>query len=349
MMLESLPGRLWRRGRHAAPQPDLSGPDLPLISVVIPAYNAEATIGAAISGVLTQQYPNVEIVVVDDGSSDRTAAVAASYGDRVQVIRQDNAGTAAARNAGIGAARGEFIAPCDADDVLLPGYLSTAFRTWRQAGGGRRFVSSNARLLTTTGIVHGKTLMIRPFPASSRQRNAILRENFVAGFILCPTAMLRELGGFDREATVEDWDLWLRAIMTGWEVVPQPESHALYRWTPGSKSTKMDEVYEGEKAVLRRALSRFGADLTPGQRAYLGHRVDAPPPRALVHEGDLALRSGHRRRSHQSYRRAMALLPGNRRVQAKAILSATPVTAPLLLWLLREQDRRTGRDPSLNR
>src|SRR6185437_6955744 len=87
----------------------------PLVSVIIPAYNDAAFIGAAIESVLAQGYPSVEIVVIDDGSKDATVQTAAAFGDPVRVIEQSNAGAAVARTRGMEAARGELIAFLDAD------------------------------------------------------------------------------------------------------------------------------------------------------------------------------------------------------------------------------------------
>ena len=94
------------------------------VSVVIPAYNAQRYIGRAIDSVLGQTHPAQEIIVVDDGSTDGTCSVVEGYGDRVRLIRQDNAGAGAARNAGITTGQGEWIAFLDADDEWLPEKLA---------------------------------------------------------------------------------------------------------------------------------------------------------------------------------------------------------------------------------
>ncbi len=92
----------------------------PRFSVIIPAYNAAATLACALDSVLAQIWPAHEIIVVDDGSSDVTAAVVAAYGDKVRYLYQHNAGVSAARNAGAQAASGDWLAFLDADDWYYP-------------------------------------------------------------------------------------------------------------------------------------------------------------------------------------------------------------------------------------
>ncbi len=93
------------------------------VAVVIPAYNAEPFVGRAIDSVLAQSCPADEIIVVDDGSRDNTAAVVKRYGGKVHYIQQENAGVSAARNCGIRAAHSQWVAFLDADDVWLPDKL----------------------------------------------------------------------------------------------------------------------------------------------------------------------------------------------------------------------------------
>jgi glycosyltransferase involved in cell wall biosynthesis len=94
---------------------------LPLVSAIIPTYNRAHTIGEAVDSILAQTYPNIEVIVVDDGSKDNTLEhLRTTYGDRIRVFSQANAGPAAARNRGIAEARGELIAFLDSDDIWLP-------------------------------------------------------------------------------------------------------------------------------------------------------------------------------------------------------------------------------------
>ena len=98
--------------------------DKPLVSVIIPAYNCADYIVESIESALAQDYPNKEIIVVDDGSTDDTVATLSAFDGKITVIRQENAGSAVARNTGIKASSGEFIAFLDSDDLWFPGKLS---------------------------------------------------------------------------------------------------------------------------------------------------------------------------------------------------------------------------------
>jgi glycosyltransferase involved in cell wall biosynthesis len=96
---------------------------LPLVSVIVPAFNAATTLAEALGSALAQTYKNIEILVVDDGSTDATAAIAREFAaadGRVSLVRRSNGGIAAARNSGIAVSKGAYIAPLDADDLWHP-------------------------------------------------------------------------------------------------------------------------------------------------------------------------------------------------------------------------------------
>ena len=111
-----------------------------LVSVIIPAYNAQGTLDATLTSVRSQSHRNLEIVVVDDGSSDATFSVAQRHADadpRVRVIRQKNLGVAAARNAGLAVTIGRYVAPIDADDLWAPRKIERQLDAVRQTGRGK--------------------------------------------------------------------------------------------------------------------------------------------------------------------------------------------------------------------
>ncbi|MCA0436900.1 MAG: glycosyltransferase family 2 protein [Austwickia sp.] len=264
----------------------------PLVSVIMPAYNAQETIGAAITGVLTQDYPRVELIVVDDGSTDRTQEICAAYGDLIRYRRVTNGGTASARNAGLLEATGDFLALCDSDDVLLPPYVATSLRAYQEAGGGRKLVMNDAVLLTAAGIGHGRRMVGRRFNQRADQRLGMLQKNMVSIFTFFPRRLLEEVGVFDAHLRYrEDWELWLRAVLSGWQIVYQPQAHALYRWSPSAKSTH-PAGYDVETEILRGVLDRHGPQLSAAERAFLERRLQTKAPRLLDLEGQQALRSG---------------------------------------------------------
>lgn len=320
----------------------------PLVSVIVPAYNAEATIGAAITGVLTQTYPSVELVIVDDGSTDRTASICESYGPAVRLFRQENAGTAEARNRAVTEARGEFIALCDADDVLLPPYLDAAMQVWQSAGEERTLVACDAYLLTDGGIAHGRRALNPAVPPRKTQRLAILQHNFVPIYTLMPRQLLEEVGGW-RDFHVEDWDLWIRAIHAGWGVLAQPVPHALYRWVADSKAADTDAMFATEDALLRDFARESAGTLTEEEDAYLRRRLATRSPRRTVHEADAALRAGNTREAARLNQEAAALSLNRRRLLIKAASLRVPGVAWAWRRRLRDIDTAMRRDTDVQR
>ena len=187
------------------------------VSVTIPVYNGGRTIAAALQSVFEQTYPNFEVIVVDDGSTDDTAAQVAKWSGRVRYEHQPNAGPASARNEALRYARGRYVAFLDADDVWLPRKLE------RQVAYFARFPE--------TGLLHTASLVSRaPTHAALAALDApqdddaggpprrVFGDLFHGRFdintltVMVPREVLLACGGFDerRELHVEDWDLWLR-------------------------------------------------------------------------------------------------------------------------------------------
>jgi glycosyltransferase involved in cell wall biosynthesis len=120
--------------RGSSPESGIAPPaaSLPRVSVVIPTYNCAAYLADALDSVLAQSYPNIEIIVVDDGSTDDTEAVLRRYRDRLIQVHKTNGGLASARNAGLALASGEFVAQLDADDICHPERIAAQVAVFRQ-------------------------------------------------------------------------------------------------------------------------------------------------------------------------------------------------------------------------
>ncbi|WP_181009836.1 glycosyltransferase family 2 protein [Ornithinimicrobium sufpigmenti] len=297
----------------------MNEPDLPLVSVVVPAYNSEATIGACLSGLLSQTYPRVEIVVVDDGSTDRTGDICRAHEPLVRYVRQENAGSAAARNAAFALARGDLIAFCDADDMFLPAYLDRAVDAYREAGEGRHIVMCEALQLTATGVAHGRRLIGGHFPRR-RQRLAILQKNFLPILSVFPRELLDDVPGFAEDLDlVEDWEFWIRAVLAGWKVIFQSEPQALYRLSPGAKSTD-ERRHAAEDDIIRRVREQHWDVLSPEEQEFVSLRLTTRPPRLIDLLAGEALREREDDRARVLYRQLAAVSSEDPRVKARALL-----------------------------
>jgi serine O-acetyltransferase len=204
---------------------------------VIVAWNATTTVRDAIASVLRQSRGDLEVIVVDDGSTDDTAANVASIPDaRVRLLMRAHCGRAVARNVGIASASGRYVAFLDSDDMWLPRYLELAadrLETSQALGfaytDAYRFDPAAARLsLDTVMEHHGAPATLSDDP---REFGAALsRCNFIWGATVLPRHVLVEIGGFDETlAQREEWDLWLRILREGYRAARVPGIHGVVR------------------------------------------------------------------------------------------------------------------------
>lgn len=185
----------------------------PEVSVVIPCYNQGQFLAEAIRSALEQDYPNKEIIVINDGSTDNTREVVNRYRDKIVYIEQPNKGAAAARNEGIRAAKGEYIAFLDADDVCLPGRLSLEAEVLNQRPDAG-LVASDAYLINATGEFVGLKSSISGAPRHPQD----FRWETVEYCATTSTVMARKrcfdvAGYFDerfKRGGGEDWLAWVR-------------------------------------------------------------------------------------------------------------------------------------------
>jgi len=307
----------------------------PLISVVVPAHNAASTVGATLSSILWQTYPRIEVVIVDDGSTDDTARIVEAYRDpRVRLTAQNNGGPGAARNRGMSMVGGDFIAFVDADDILMPEYLQACMDVWSP---DRTFVTSNAYWMFAGGIDPRRTRHTGPLPAPSRQRLALLEHNWVSVMSVFPREMLHDIDGFDEALDrAEDWDFWLRAVYAGWTVKAQRRPLALFNRTGITLTSAGAKVIAAERQILERMQQR--ADLSRTEREYLVRRLAAPPLRLLTSAADADIRAGRWRDARRRYRQAAGLAPSNVPLLRKArfMTVAPSIVGPML----RHRDAR---------
>lgn len=248
-----------------APEPGpFEGDDLrPLVSVVIPAFNAEATLRQTLRSVAAQDYPRLEILIVDDGSTDSTAAIAASFcaaEPRARLLRKENGGVASARNHGIAQARGDYVAPIDADDLWHPAKISRQVAAALRAPQPPGFVYCWFRDIDEAGQVWRDG---PPLAVEGRALRRLAYANFVGNGSapLFSRRALLDSGGYDerlRRLGAEGCeDLLVQfALAQSHPVAVVPEYLVGYRLTTGSMSSDPDRMVRS----WRTALDLLGAE-----------------------------------------------------------------------------------------
>ena len=251
----------------------------PTFSIVIAAYQAAATIAEAVASALAQTHPALEVIVVDDGSTDDLVGALRPFGSDIKLIHKRNAGGASARNAGTTAARGEFIAILDADDVYDPRRLEVIAELARQRPD-LDLVTTDARFIVE-GEPTGTFLESNPF-ATEDQRSAILESAFLGGWPAVRVSSLQRIGGFDEEfAIAYDWDCWLRLIYSGSAAGLVPVPYYDYRLHPGSLAANRAASLWERVRLLRKARAQQEQELTPAEKKVLADSLRLQRRRAV--------------------------------------------------------------------
>ncbi len=251
-------------------------PVYPTLSVVIPCFDAERYVLTAIGSVLAQHWPGIEIIVVDDGSTDHSAALVQDTFPQVHLVRQPNQGVAAARNTGIAQAQGEWIAFLDADDLWLDGKLD---HQWQQlqANPGVRMNYTAWQVWPSEDPLPSETYLNDLRKKARNKQNwdgasgwiypALLLDCVVwTSTVLAHHSVFEEVGNFDTNLRIgEDYELWLRiSRVTPIHRVPQPL--ALYR-SHSASITKSTPTKNHEGLVIKRALDRWALASPDGSSA----------------------------------------------------------------------------------
>ena len=227
---------------------------IPAISVIIPAYNQAMYVSEAIRSVLGQTYPDFELIVVDDGSTDETSQILAGFQDpRIRVIRQSNAGLSSARNTGLRESIAPLVTFLDADDYFLPDKLEVL----------SRYLENNLEIGLIVGkaiyIDHtGRTLVEAGKPSTLLNLPELLFENpiCVSG-ILLRRNWLERVGVFDESLRAcEDWDLWLRLLIEGCKMAWVENLVVAYRIHPGQMTRQSDRMQIAIFSMLDKFFSR---------------------------------------------------------------------------------------------
>ena len=272
---------------------------MPRVSVIIPAYNRAHLIGETLESVLNQTFKDLEVIIVDDGSTDDTKSVVSRYNGPIKYIYQSNQGLPGARNTGISAANGEYIAFTDSDDLWISDKLQRQvdlLDAEPQVGMvycGYQFVGASCEYLPLPEIYR-----LHPL-----QRGCILRDLFRFDFIPSTTVMVRrrcldETGPFDTTLNLasEDWDLWLR-FAKRYEISYVDKTLALIRVHDGNWAS--ERVAVGTVQVILKHLS------SEDTRAALGNEWKPVYRDRYIAVANYYYNSGEMKKARKFYLKAL--------------------------------------------
>ena len=305
----------------------------PSFSVIVAAYQAAVFVGDAVDSALVQTLPPLEVVVVDDGSTDDIAGALRRFGDRVRLLRQENGGAASARNLAVQAARGDFVVILDADDVFLPDRLEAMAELCR-ARPDLDVVTTDA-LLEVDGRSFRRAYELGNTFEVEDQRRAILRRNFVFGLCAVRRSALLAAGGFDASiARTEDWDLWIRMVLSGSRIGLVDQPLARYRLRADSLSADRVLLLRGRCQTLAKTL--HNPLLREDERRVVRESLDTQRRALELAEARLALLA----RRDDARRRALRIAVGRGHPLATRLKSAASALAPR--WAARRLERDGG-------
>jgi glycosyltransferase involved in cell wall biosynthesis len=217
----------------------------PLVSIIVPAFNAEAYVDDALSSIQKQIYSNWECIIVNDGSTDNSKQVIESFikaDSRFQLINIENSGVCVARNTAVRHSQGVYILPLDADDKIAPGYIEKAVRVFDQ--------NPTVKLVYCQAEFFGTKKGLWELPVYNFEKLLLYNHIFCSAFFRKVDFL--KIGGYDESLIHgwEDWDLWIKLLNTKAEVYRIEDILFFYRIKNESRSITIDT--DNEKAILSR-------------------------------------------------------------------------------------------------
>lgn len=286
---------------------------MPLVSVIMPCYNNQEFVVASVQSVLSQDYPNIEVIVVDDGSTDLSLEKLAQFGDKITIISQANQGPAAARNTGMLAAKGEYIAFNDSDDLWLPGKLKAqisymqkqpeiglCFTDWRVWNG----LTPIEEVIKQS---HKDKIRVEVDPNQTGWLYIKLLEDSLVHTTtaIIKAEIIKTVGVFNTDYRVgEDYDYWLR-ISRQYQMAKLTNIYSLYRDNPTS-ITKKVHPHNFSLLVLESTIANFGLQCPSGD-VISQQKIDYYRGIRNFNYGFQCFYAGHREKAYRAFRNCVGL------------------------------------------
>lgn len=240
----------------------------PTVSVIIPAYNVEPYIAETLSSLFAQTYQDFEAILINDGSTDGTETATAPFCERLVYIRQENQGVMAARNTGLRAARGRYIALLDSDDLLLPRFLEVLVGML-ETDPSLSAAYPNAYFFGSPNFDGKLHQEVFPVAEPVTFDRVLRRECYIFGLLVFRREVINEVGNYDESLQgqgAEDFELWLRMLRQGRRFAFTTEPLAKYRWRHDSLSNTGVGLLSCVVSVYEKLLR---SELTAGQRQWI--------------------------------------------------------------------------------
>lgn len=313
-----------RHQQHDAASDATQRTHTPVVSVIVPAYNVSQFIAEALSSVLAQTFADYEIIVVNDGAPDteELERVLEPYRERIVYLKQENRGLSGARNTAIRAARGEFIALLDADDMWEPDYLAV------QVAGMRDDPETDV-LYADAHIFGSPPLAGRNFMREFPSEGEVTAESLISQrchVMICVTARrdtVVRVGMFDESLrSCEDFDLWVRIVKAGGRIRYHRRVLARYRYRIGSLSTDTPRM----NLNLSRVLEKIEREMnpTPAEREAIGRLRERMRANVDLFEGKRAFFRGDAEAAVECLTRANLFFKSRKLALAVRLLRVAP-------------------------
>ena len=281
---------------------------MPTVSIIIPAYKVAPFIGETLDSVFAQTFTDYEVIVVNDGSPDAEdlERVLEPYIDRITYIKQENGGASAARNAGLGAARGELAAFLDADDLWLPNYLEEQIKFIREHDCG--LVCADAAVFSDSA--NDEKTYMEALMADAPQTGKVTflgllsaAQSLITSGVVARRDTILEVGLFDEALrNAQDFDLWLRLARRGTRLAYQRRVLLRYRSRDNSLSGDEVNVHRRELRVLEKVEREY--DLTPAEYPEVVSVIERRRAILEFELGKLYLTQGEFVRARESFGKA---------------------------------------------
>ena len=320
-------------------QPELYPDAAPTVSVIIPAYNSATYIGETLKSIFDQTFTSHEVIVINDGSpdTDEFERELQPYAGAVNYLKQENRGAAAARNTGLRAARGEYVAFLDADDRWFPNFLEEQIRFLQSSNAD--FVFSDA-LLSGQSPLAGRTFMqVQPSRGPVTTENLLsVKVTILTSAVLARRKPILEVGLFDeRIKRGHDFDLWFRLAKAGARFAYQSQVLAEHRVVETGLSGDTISQLKRTLSVLETIRKRH--DLSASERAALRLNMSRT-------QAELALEDGKDQLLHRNFNGALHCFKEARRHQPSwklhLVCAGMLLTPDLLRRLYEKRLSRRG-------